>query len=75
MTAMAAEQRALFSRRRGLLLNAPNPLVSIVVDILHDAGVKLTVATGRQARWPRKVLIAGDNFVIATSFKLENRTA
>ena len=59
----------------GLFLHAPNPLASIAAKLLQETDVNFTLKSGRPARWPKKVLLAGDNFVVATSFKVEHRAA
>lgn len=55
----------------GKLLDAPRPLVEVCSEVLDTAGVRFNCLPGRPARWPRRALIAGPNFVVAKSFRVE----
>jgi hypothetical protein len=65
--------RKLLKTGDGFLLSAPEPLVKRILPLLKKGGVEFSVIEGRKPRWPMEALIAGCNFVVAKSFRLERR--
>jgi hypothetical protein len=55
----------------GLLLSAPRPIARIACDVLTAEGLQFTELPARGLRWPREALVAGKNFVVAHSFRIE----
>jgi hypothetical protein len=56
----------------GQFLNGPEPIASAAAAVLSANGVPIKVLAGRAPRWPRRALVAGANFVIATDFRVES---
>ena len=65
----------MLSEGHGQLLSAPEPLSSVAAKALANAAVNFSILPGRPARWPRKALVAGDNYVVAADFRVERRAA
>jgi hypothetical protein len=55
----------------GQLLNAPLPIAERCRAVLLAAGGAFSSLQGRSVRWPRRALIAGSNYVVAQSFRVE----
>lgn len=54
----------------GQLLSGPQPMTESCRSVLEAAGIHVRCLPGGQARWPRQVLVAGKNFVVAKSFRI-----
>ncbi len=55
----------------GLLGELPQPFVESCCKVLASFGIRHSILEGRGSRWPRKVLIMGESFVIAEDFVVE----
>lgn len=55
----------------GQLLEAPIPIAEASRAALNAAGARFTTLRGHPTRWPRQALIAGVNYVVAQSFRVE----
>ena len=58
----------------GQLLAAPIPIAETSRAALTAAGARFTTLRDRPSRWPRQALIAGVNYVVAKSFRVEGVT-
>jgi hypothetical protein len=58
----------------GQLLAAPIPIADVSKSVLGAASAQFTSLPGGPSRWPRQALIAGPNFVVARSFRVEHVT-
>jgi hypothetical protein len=56
----------------GALLSAPIPVAHACCGVLDKHCARYTVLPGNPARWPRRVLVAGSNYVVAASFRIES---
>jgi len=65
----------MLSEGHGQLLDAPEPLAALAVEILAKHGIRSTVCSGYGHLKALKVLVAGRNFVIAKDFRIEKHEA
>lgn len=63
--------KSLLSEGYGMLLEAPNPVIEEVVSILKMHNVRYSALPAQGPRWPRQVMVAGKNYVVAKSFRVE----
>jgi hypothetical protein len=66
-----ADALAILTGGHGLLLRGPAPLVDLVSHQLAEAGVAWRALPESPPRWPMKALIAGNSFVVAKEFRVE----
>lgn len=55
----------------GQLVAAPSPVAETCRTVLNGAEARFSSLPGRPSRWPRQALIAGPNYVVAKSFRVE----
>ncbi len=55
----------------GELLGAPTPVAELCQRVLREAGARFSTLPRRGVRWPRQAFIAGANYVVARSFRVE----
>ena len=65
----------MLSEGHGQLLDAPEPLAALAVEVLAKHGIRSTVCSGYGHLKALKVLVAGRNFVIAKDFRIEKHEA
>lgn len=58
----------------GLLVDAPLPVAETCRTVLRNAEARFTSLPSRSSRWPRQAFMAGRNYVVAKSFRIEDVT-
>jgi len=58
----------------GQLVHAPPPIAETCQALLRGAEAQFTSLPSGPSRWPRQAFIAGRNFVVAKSFRIEDVT-
>jgi hypothetical protein len=58
----------------GLLVDAPLPVAETCRTVLRNEEARFTSLPSSPSRWPRKAFIAGRNYVVANSFRIEEIT-
>jgi hypothetical protein len=58
----------------GQLIDAPLPVAETCRAVLRGAEARFTSLPGQPCRWPRQAFIAGRNYVVAKSFRIEDVT-
>jgi hypothetical protein len=59
----------------GQLLVAPIPIAEATRAVLRTTGARFSSLPASPSRWPRQAFIAGSNYVVARSFRVELATA
>ena len=67
----STDPERMLSEGFGQLISSPEPLSKLAAAVLAEAGLKFNILQGQSARWPRKALVAGDNYVVAAGFRVE----
>jgi hypothetical protein len=66
-----ADGAAILQAGYGLLCRAPDPVADDLCHALSEMDVAHSRLAGRPARWPMRAFIAGQNYVVAQDFRVE----